>query len=94
MIEGQEMVAPVFIQMEKGSEVSLTAIDEAEVYVLGGEALPKKRHIWWNFVSSSREKIEDAKRRWKAQEFPLVPGETEFVPLPEKPPSVEKSTLP
>ena len=41
------------------------------------------RFVWWNFVSSSREKIEEAKRRWLAQEFGGVAGETEFIPLPD-----------
>ncbi|MDX1580564.1 MAG: pirin-like C-terminal cupin domain-containing protein, partial [Alphaproteobacteria bacterium] len=42
-----------------------------------------ERHIWWNFVASSKEKIEDGTARWEAQEFDMVPGETEFIPLPE-----------
>jgi hypothetical protein len=41
------------------------------------------RHIWWNFVSSSKERIEQAKADWKAGRFPTVIGETEFIPLPE-----------
>ena len=45
------------------------------------------RHVWWNFVSSSAERIEQAKADWKAGRFPPVPGETEFIPLPEKSPS-------
>ena len=42
------------------------------------------RHIWWNFVSSRPERIEQAKADWKAGRFAAVPGETEFIPLPEK----------
>jgi hypothetical protein len=42
------------------------------------------RHIWWNFVSSRRERIEEAKAQWKAGRFEAVPGDTEeFIPLPE-----------
>lgn len=52
------------------------------VYLFGGEPFPEERFIYWNFVSSSREKIEEAKLKWQAQEFPKVPGETDFVPLP------------
>ncbi len=52
------------------------------VYLFGGEPFPEERFIYWNFVSSSRETIEEAKQKWAAQEFPKVPGETEFVPLP------------
>ena len=55
------------------------------VYIFGGEAFPEERFIFWNFVASSKELIEDAKERWQRQEFPKVPGETEFVPLPPPP---------
>lgn len=55
------------------------------VYLFGGEPFPEEHFIYWNFVSSSRETIEEAKRKWAAQEFPKVPGETEFVPLPLNP---------
>lgn len=55
------------------------------IYLFGGEPFEEEHYIFWNFVSSSRETIEEAKERWKKQEFPKVPGETEFVPLPENP---------
>ena len=42
------------------------------------------RHIWWNFVSSRQDRIEQAKAEWKAGRFDAVPGETEFIPLPER----------
>jgi len=62
----------------------LHADDAARVMLLGGAPLDGERHIWWNFVSSSRERIEQAKRDWKEGRFPKVPGdETEFIPLPE-----------
>lgn len=61
---------------------------EAEVdttlYIFGGEPFPEERHIFWNFVSSSRETIEQAKDDWEHQRFPKVPHETEFIPLPAK----------
>jgi hypothetical protein len=50
----------------------------------GGEPFPEERFIYWNFVSSEKEQIEQAKKAWKEQEFPAIPGETEFVPLPKK----------
>ena len=53
------------------------------VYIFGGEAFPEERSIHWNFVHSDKAMIEKAKEDWKAQRFPKVPGETEFVPLPE-----------
>ena len=56
---------------------------DTTVYIFGGEPFPEERYIHWNFVSSSKEKIEQAKTDWKNQTFDKVPGETEFVPLPE-----------
>lgn len=53
------------------------------VYIFGGEPFSEERFIYWNFVASSKELIEDAKQRWINQEFDRVPGETEFVPLPK-----------
>jgi len=50
---------------------------------LGGDALEGPRHIWWNFVSSSKERIEQAKQDWKTGRFAHVPSEHEFIPLPE-----------
>ncbi len=56
--------------------------ENSTVYIFGGEAFPEERFIYWNFVASSRELIENAKTKWLNQEFDRVPGETEFVPLP------------
>ena len=57
----------------------------ARVLLLGGAAMDGPRHLFWNFVSSSRERIEQAKADWKAGRFGKVPGdETEFIPLPEE----------
>jgi redox-sensitive bicupin YhaK (pirin superfamily) len=54
------------------------------IYVFGGDPFPEERFIDWNFVASDRELIEKAKQKWVAQQFPLITGETGFVPLPEK----------
>jgi redox-sensitive bicupin YhaK (pirin superfamily) len=51
--------------------------------LLGGAPLDGPRHVWWNFVSSSRERIEQAKADWAAQRYGAVPGESEFIPLPD-----------
>ncbi|MES2863866.1 MAG: pirin family protein [Bacteroidota bacterium] len=56
--------------------------ENTTVYIFGGEAFPEERFIYWNFVSSTRERIEKAKTDWNNQTFPKVPGETELVPLP------------
>jgi redox-sensitive bicupin YhaK (pirin superfamily) len=63
-------------------DVTLTATGHTRLMLLGGEKFPTPRHLFWNFVASSRERIEDAKARWKNQEFARVPGEMEFIPLP------------
>ncbi|HEX6624940.1 MAG TPA: pirin-like C-terminal cupin domain-containing protein, partial [Pyrinomonadaceae bacterium] len=60
----------------------------ARLMLLGGEPLEGRRHIWWNFVSSSGERIEQAKQDWKAGRFAPVPEETERIPLPESGPVV------
>jgi hypothetical protein len=51
--------------------------------VLGGEPADGPRHIWWNFVSSSTARLERARQDWRRGHFPAVPGETEFIPLPD-----------
>ena len=55
----------------------------ARLLLLGGAVMDGPRHIFWNFVSSSRERIEQAKADWANGRFDGVPGETEFIPLPE-----------
>ena len=54
----------------------------SRILLFGGEPFPEERNIFWNFVSSSKEKIEDAKRRWASKEFPKVAGDETYVPLP------------
>lgn len=71
-----------FVSSDKGIEIQ--ARTQSRVMLLGGEKMDGPRFIWWNFVASSREKIEDAKRRWRERHFAAVPGETEFIPLPER----------
>lgn len=65
-----------------GVAVTVTSTESARVMMLGGAAMDGPRHIWWNFVSSSRERIEQAKADWREGKFNPVPDETEFVPLP------------
>jgi hypothetical protein len=68
-----------------GDRITLRAVSAARLMMLGGEPMDGPRHIWWNFVSSRRERIEQAKADWKAARFDTVPGdETEFIPLPER----------
>jgi hypothetical protein len=61
---------------------SVQATEGAHFVLIGGEAFTTPRHIWWNLVSSSKERIEQAKKQWAEGGFAAVPGETEFIPLP------------
>jgi len=76
--EGQLLI------FKPGAHISLcnVGLSPARIMLLGGEPMESPRHIWWNFVSSSKERIEQAKQDWKAGRFAPVPGETEFIPLP------------
>jgi redox-sensitive bicupin YhaK (pirin superfamily) len=67
-----------------GDAVTLAAVRDSHLVIVGGAAMDGPRHIWWNFVSSRKERIEQAKSDWKAGHFGKVPGdEIEFIPLPE-----------
>lgn len=70
------------ISFKIGTEIKYTALEDSTVMVFGGEVFPEKRHIWWNFVSSDKEKIEKAKKDWKEGKFPKVINEEEEIPLP------------
>lgn len=76
------------IVFKPGSEIILSTPGKARLMLLGGEPLEGRRHIWWNFVSSSPERIEQAKDDWKSGRFSPVIDETEFIPLPESGPVV------
>ena len=81
---GEALVGPARMAFfAPGPTPPLRAVSPARVALIGGAPLDGERHIWWNFVSSSRERIERAKRDWKEGRFVPVPGETEFIPLPE-----------
>ena len=70
--------------LKPGDQITVKAVTDAHVVVVGGAAMDGPRHIWWNFVSSRKDRIEAAKADWKAGRFELVPGDsTEFIPLPE-----------
>jgi hypothetical protein len=71
------------IVLKPGRGIAVAASDTpARLMLLGGEPMDGPRHVWWNFVSSSRERIEQAKSDWQEGRFASVPGETEFIPLP------------
>ncbi len=72
-----------------GAAMTLRSASGARAMLLGGEAFASPRHVWWNFVSSSRERINQAKADWQERRFPLIPGdEEEFIPIPAVPKTV------
>jgi redox-sensitive bicupin YhaK (pirin superfamily) len=80
-VDGQPLAQHRLLVLDSGQAVEITATALARCLVIGGEPLGV-RHKWWNFVSSRRDRIEQAKRDWVAGNFDPVPGETEFIPLP------------
>jgi redox-sensitive bicupin YhaK (pirin superfamily) len=89
-LDGGKFDAGQLLVFKPGEEITLTAHESspARLMLLGGEPMDGARHIWWNFVSSSSERINQAKADWKAGKFAPVPDETEFIPLPESGPVV------
>lgn len=83
-IAGDRFEGPRLLIFRPGDRITVRATKAARMMFLGGAALEGPRYIWWNFVSSRKERIEDAKEDWKTGRFKQVPGETEFIPLPEK----------
>ena len=72
------------LTLRPGDEIVVGSEAGGHFMLFGGASLGSKRYIWWNFVSSSRERIEQAKEEWRTGRFDIVPGdEEEFVPLPE-----------
>ena len=83
-IAGDRFAPGSLLVFKPGDRISVTATSDARFMVLGGEPMDGPRHIWWNFVSSSRDRIEQAKEDWKQGRFAKVPGdEAEFIPLPD-----------
>jgi redox-sensitive bicupin YhaK (pirin superfamily) len=84
-IAGDSFEPGRLLVLRTGDAVQVTAKRDARFVIVGGAAMDGPRHIWWNFVSSRKERIEQAKAEWKAGHFGKVPGdEIEFIPLPEK----------
>ena len=70
--------------LRPGDEISLRATSACCCMFLGGEPMDGPRYLWWNFVASSKDRIEQAKADWKQGRFARVPGDEEFIPLPER----------
>jgi redox-sensitive bicupin YhaK (pirin superfamily) len=82
-IAGDVFAGPRLLIFRPGDRITMRAKSKARLMLLGGTALEGPRYIWWNFVSSRKERIEQAKEDWKTGRFAPVPGEHEFIPLPE-----------
>lgn len=83
-IAGQRFEAGRLLVFRPGDRISILGLSNARLMLLGGEPMDGPRHIWWNFVSSSKERIDAAKADWKAGRYPLVPGDDkDFIPLPD-----------
>jgi len=88
VVGGQAVAPQTMAVLTEGADVQLTATQPARLVLIGGEPLGQ-RFIWWNFVASRKEAIAQAADAWATQpneRFVQVPGETEFIPLPERRP--------
>ncbi|MBX8826023.1 pirin family protein [Ochrobactrum sp. SFR4] len=89
-IAGEVFTDNQLLAFRQGDDIVIEAVPQnfategAQIMVFGGEAMDSRRYIWWNFVSSSKERIEQAKEEWRSRRFDIVPGDAEeFIPLPE-----------
>lgn len=81
-LDAKRIPADDFVILEQGAALKVIAAEDTQLIVLGGMPFPEPRNIYWNFVSSSKEKIERAKAQWQDGSFPQVPGEPDIIPLP------------
>jgi redox-sensitive bicupin YhaK (pirin superfamily) len=88
-VDGHALEAQTLVVLAPGVRPTLRSKRGARLMLCGGAPLDGTRHVWWNFVSSSRERINEAKRAWRSGEFALPPDDDhEFIPLPEVPMTV------
>ncbi len=83
-IAGEHFGEGKLLVFKPGDRITVRALQPARFAMLGGAPMDGPRYIWWNFVSSRKERIEDAKADWRAGRFAGVPGDSEFIPLPER----------
>ena len=95
LVEGEASLDGVSLErftlsiLRPGTAMTLTAAAPSRLMLLGGEAFATPRHVWWNFVSSSQDRINQAKQDWRTGAFPTVPGdELESIPIPAVPKTV------
>ena len=88
-LDGQALGLYQLAILKPGAVMTLSSQSGGRIMLLGGEAFGTKRHVWWNFVSSDRERINQAKDDWRNGRFPVVPGDSEeFIPVPDQPKTV------
>jgi len=88
-LDGAGLNAFALYVIQPGHQARLSSKAGAKLMLMGGDAFSTPRHVFWNFVSSSRDRINQAKEDWQAQRFPLIPSDDrEFIPLPEVPKTV------
>jgi hypothetical protein len=83
-VDGNVLPEKNLARLPEGKSAQIHAKTQSRVMLLGGSKMDGRRFIWWNFVASSQALIEEAKQRWREQRFAAVPGEREFIPLPER----------
>ena len=84
LVDGSPVPSFTMAVLSRGSDATIVAPEGARYVVIGGEPLDGHRTVWWNFVSSSKERIERAKADWREQRFARIPGEHEWIPLPDR----------
>ncbi|WP_061221206.1 pirin family protein [Leptospira borgpetersenii] len=82
-IRDQKIQVGQMAVFNSGETIAFSSTEGSRTILMGGVPFPEPRHLWWNFVSTSPERIEKAKLEWKEERFPKVLGETERIPLPE-----------
>jgi len=83
-LDGTDIPVQHLVVLDRGASHRLRARTPVKAMLLGGEPLDAPRHMWWNFVSSSKDRIEQAKQDWLEDRFGKIEGETEFIPLPDR----------
>lgn len=87
-VDGTALELYALVVLKPGAAMVLSSTSGGRIMLLGGEAFTSPRHLWWNFVSSDRERIQQAKEDWREGRFPKVPGDSEeFIPLPDGQPN-------
>jgi redox-sensitive bicupin YhaK (pirin superfamily) len=84
-----ELASGSMAVLNPSEPVTIQALTPTRLMLLGGAPLDGERFLWWNFVASDRAAIEEASERWRRGGFDMVPGETEFIPLPDRPKAPE-----